>query len=109
MFFGVIFPYGFLLLLLLLTGRDLRYLIAKRRSVNWPTTQATIQKCEAQLHGPFFSLWTSRIPKSLFGYSYVVGGVRYIGFFATARSLALGEAAEMQTVVAPQARLFDGA
>jgi hypothetical protein len=84
--------------MLVLGGRSYRYYSIKRRSINWPVTQGTIQKGEAKFIGPAFSLWTSKIPKSLFGYSYEVNGARYIGFFAiiTDTKGALGAGPDIQ-------------
>ena len=90
---------GFFLVMTLILGvRNYRYHYIKRHSETWPVTQAIIQKCQAKAIGPFFSLWMQKIPKSLFGYSYNVQGISYIGFFAVARDTygSLGEAQEIQ-------------
>jgi hypothetical protein len=86
------------MILLLLRVRNYRHYCLKCQSVAWPVTQATIEKGEANFNGPFLSLLTGRVPKSLFGYSYKVEGVRYIGFFAIARNIgvALGEGWDME-------------
>jgi len=82
----------------LLGIRNYGYYSIKRQSANWPVAQATIEKGEAKFNGPFLSLFAGRIPKSLFGYSYRVEGIRYVGFFAIARNIgvALGEEWDMQ-------------
>ena len=98
MFVSLLFLGLFLVMTLILGVRNYRYHYVKRRSEAWPVTQAITQKCEAKSTGPFFSLLTGKIPKSLFGYSYNVQGISYIGFFAVARDTygSLGEAQEIQ-------------
>jgi hypothetical protein len=90
---GLIFDCALLLMLLLLGVRNYRYYSIKSKSVNWPVTQATIEKGEGKFNGPFLSLLPGYVPKSLFGYSYKVEGIRYIGFFAITGNIdvALGE------------------
>lgn len=87
---------------LFLGVRDFRYYHLKRYSESWPTTQAVIQKCEAKSSGPFLSLWAGKVPKSLFGYSYQVEGIAYIGFFAVLRDQggAFGAAWDLQEKLA---------
>jgi hypothetical protein len=95
---AMVFLCSLLLMMVLLGGRSCRYYFIERQSANWPSTQAIIQKCEAEFHGPMFSLWATKIPKSLFGYSYEVEPVRHIGFFAIERDIggALGVAWDIQ-------------
>jgi hypothetical protein len=62
-----------------------RYYFLEHRSRSWPVTVGTIQKSEAVFQSSFFTLYTSKIPKSLFGYTYTVAGVRYVDFFAVVR------------------------
>jgi hypothetical protein len=65
--------------------RNYRYSLLERSSRGWPVVEGTIQKGEASFHGPFLSLYAGKLPKSLFGYSYTVGGLRHLGFFAVHR------------------------
>jgi len=45
--------------------------------------------------GPFLALSARKVPKSLFGYSYTVDGLRHFGFFAVYRGNGIS-ALEMQ-------------
>jgi hypothetical protein len=63
-----------------------RYSLLKRKSESWPVAQGAVQKSQANFGGPLFGSAT-KVPKSLFGYSYTVAGVRYFGFFAVARQI----------------------
>ena len=98
MLLGLIFPCAGLVVIILLGIRNYRYRSIKRQSAKWPVTRATIEKGEAKFNGAFLSLFAGRVPKSLFGYSYEVEGIRYIGFFAIARNIgvALGEDSDIQ-------------
>lgn len=83
-----------LISILVQAGRYSRYRSQKRKSVNWPTAQATIRKGEANFRESFLSLSAGRIPKSLFGYSYEVSGDRHIGWF----TIACGPGLESQVL-----------
>ena len=65
--------------------RNYRYSLLEKRSQAWPRVEAVVQKGEARFRGPFLALSAKKIPKSLFGYSYIVDGLRHFGFFAVYR------------------------
>jgi hypothetical protein len=75
--------------------RNYRYSLLEQRSQEWPFAEAIIQKGEASFRGPFLAVSAGRIPKSLFGYSYTVDGLRHFGFFAVYRGNEIS-ALEMQ-------------
>src|SRR5580658_8334173 len=65
--------------------RNYRYSLLERLSQEWPLVEAVVQKAETRFRGPFLALSARRVPKSLFGYSYIVAGLRHFGFFAVYR------------------------
>jgi hypothetical protein len=65
--------------------RNYRYSRLELRSQEWPLVEAIVQKGEARFRGPFLALSARNVPKSLFGYSYAVDGLRRFGFFAIYR------------------------
>ena len=87
---------AFWAMLVFMAIRNYRYHLRKRGSKEWPVLTATVQKSEGPFQGPFLSIFARKVPKSLFGYSYTVGGVRYIGFFAVARDSGLAAESELQ-------------
>jgi hypothetical protein len=81
--------------------RNYRYSLLKQRSQGWPVVEAIIQKGDATFSGPFLSLSAGKSPKSLFGYSYTVAGLRHFGFFAVYREDGMS-ALELQERLAGQ-------
>ena len=70
---------------------DVRYMLRRRASKNWPTTAATIARCMVGFRGPL-----SGLPRVLyrahFTYSYCVDGLKYNGrFFLLVNSKNAGE------------------
>jgi hypothetical protein len=67
----------FLVLLLILGGYvQIRYLLVYSRGKHWPIVDATLQK------GCIGKISKGAIPAAFVGYTYIVQGVRYAGFFA---------------------------
>ena len=75
--------------------RNYQYSLLEKRSLAWPRVEAVVQKGEARFRGPFLALSARKVPKSLFGYSYTVDGLRRFGFFAVYRGNEIS-ALEMQ-------------
>jgi hypothetical protein len=81
--------------------RNYRYSLLERRSQEWPQVEAIVQKGEARFRGPFLAVSAGKVPKSLFGYSYAVAGLRHFGFFAVYRENGIS-AFELQDRLAGQ-------
>lgn len=81
--------------------RNYRYSLLEQRSQEWPLVEAIVQKGEPIYRGPFLALSGGKIPKSLFGYSYTVDGLRHFGFFAVYRRNGI-DALQMQEQFAGQ-------
>jgi hypothetical protein len=81
--------------------RNYRYSVLEQRSQGWPVVEAIFQKGEATFTGPFLALFARKLPKSLFGYSYTVAGLRHFGFFAVYREDGMS-ALELQERLAGQ-------
>lgn len=60
--------------------RDLRYMLRKRASENWPTTQATIESTTTRRKVPG-SVPQGLIFRAWFTYMYCVSGTQYTGSF----------------------------
>ena len=76
-------------------ARNYRYSLLEQSSQAWPLVEAIVQKGETMFRGPFLALSARKVPKSLFGYSYTVDGLRHFGFFAVYRGNGIS-ALEMQ-------------
>jgi hypothetical protein len=81
--------------------RNYRYSVLEQRSQGWPVVEAIFQKGEATFTGPFLALFARKLPKSPFGYSYTVTGLRHFGFFAVYREDGIS-ALELQQRLAGQ-------
>jgi len=66
-------------------ARNYKYSLLEQRSQQWPIVEAIVQKGESRFRGPFLAVSAGKLPKSLFGYSYSVAGLRHFGFFAVYR------------------------
>jgi len=69
-----------LALISLIVFRDVRYMIRKRASDNWPTTQATIEKATLGSRG-FAPALPRLIYRIHFTYTYGLNGTQYTGLF----------------------------
>ena len=76
-------------------ARNYRHSLLEQSSQAWPLVEAIVQKGETMFRGPFLALSARKVPKSLFGYSYTVDGLRHFGFFAVYRGNGIS-ALEMQ-------------